>query len=207
MLAAETQPLKVAALIVLSDDLLRKRNARTFLMGELVKAVGTATDQTFLSLATDGVTPVASTGATDSAILADLRALLDRVTSGPTRPHFIVPQTVANAMASKPTLFPNMTPRGGSALGVPVHVTQDLADSAGNYIVAVDASAIAFANDTVTLAASNQAALQMTDSPSDGATNLVALFQTNSTAMRAVRYMQVQLIRSGAVAITSGVEW
>lgn len=116
-------------------------------------------------------------------------------------------------------LFPNINLRGGTLLGVPVIVSDYV--PAGNVIL-VFASEIYLSDDgTVTVDASNQASIQMVDgeSATNASTDLdedypapvhsttVSMFQTNSVALRAERYINWSKRREAAVARITGVDW
>jgi hypothetical protein len=65
----------------------------------------------------------------------------------------------------------------------------------------VDASAIAVENGLVELQLAEHAALQLSDSPSAGAQNLVSLWQNDLVGMRAERWFGCELLRSDGVAL------
>ena len=81
-----------------------------------------------------------------------------------------------------------MTPRGGQLAGVDVVVSAGA--PAGNLIL-VDASRFAAFNNTITLAASDKALVQLNsspDSPPTSSTAMISLWQHNMVQLRAVRY-------------------
>jgi len=80
-----------------------------------------------------------------------------------------------------------MTPRGGQLAGVDVVVSAGA--PAGNLIL-VDASRFAAFNNTITLAASDKALVQLNsspDSPPTSSTAMISLWQHNMVQLRAVR--------------------
>lgn len=113
--------------------------------------------------------------------------------------------------------FPEMTPQGGSLMGVPVRVSQYLANnggSGGSPFILVDESEIFLADDgSVTLDWSDQATIEMSDTPvgSSSATvtsngsPFVSMFQTNSIALRAERFIWWGARRSGAIQWIDGM--
>jgi HK97 family phage major capsid protein len=111
--------------------------------------------------------------------------------------------------------FPEMTTSGGSLLGTPVRVSQYLANNGGSGgapFILVDESEIWLADDgSVTLDASEQASLQMDDAPTNSssatvtATSMVSMWQTNSIAMRAERFIWWGARRSGAIQWIDGM--
>ncbi|MNP21982.1 Phage capsid family protein [compost metagenome] len=99
-------------------------------------------------------------------------------------------------------------------MGVPVIVSDYLiTDSSGGMVVLLNASDIWLADDgQVTIDASREASLQMLDNPTNAsdtgtATAMVSMFQTNSTAFLAERFINWQRRRASAVAWLSGVNW
>lgn len=103
--------------------------------------------------------------------------------------------------------FPGMTMTGGNIGGVPVRVSQYLANNGGSGgapFILVDESEIYLADDgAVTLDASEQASIEMNDAPTQvagtpTAASLVSMWQTNSIAFRAERYIWWGARRSGA---------
>jgi HK97 family phage major capsid protein len=111
--------------------------------------------------------------------------------------------------------FPEMTTSGGSLLGTPVRVSQYLANNGGSGgapFILVDESEIWLADDgSVTLDASEQTSLQMDDAPTNSssatvtATSMVSMWQTNSIAMRAERFIWWGARRSGAIQWIDGM--
>lgn len=175
----------------------------------------------------NGVTPVAVAGNTIDyndpqsvrCAIALLWAPWDSTFLG-TRPAYYTTPAVARMLAfSRDALgnqaFPGMTPQGGTLDGVPVRVSQYLANNGGSGgapFILVDESEIWLADDgSVTLDASEQASLQMDDAPTNSssatvtATSMVSMWQTNSIAMRAERFIWWGARRSGAVQWIDGM--
>lgn len=114
--------------------------------------------------------------------------------------------------------FPNVTPQGGSYQGVPVLVSNYV--DANTFILAF-ASEIWLADDgTVTLDASREASIIMSSTPeadidaADASSTppvfppqSVSMFQSNSVALRAERYINWKPRRSNVVKIVSGASW
>lgn len=103
--------------------------------------------------------------------------------------------------------FPGMTMMRGNIGGVPVRVSQYLANNGGSGgapFILVDESEIYLADDgAVTLDASEQASIEMNDAPTQvagtpTASTMVSMWQTNSIAFRAERYIWWGARRSGA---------
>lgn len=172
----------------------------------------------------NGVAPVAGPSSLDPddirCALARLWAPWDSTYIG-SRPAYYTTPAVARMLAfARDALgnraFEGMTPQGGSLDGVPVRVSQYLANNGGSGgapLILVDEAEIWLADDgSVTLDASEQASIEMSDTPAGSssptvaasATNLVSMWQTNSIAFRAERYIWWGPRRSGAVQWIDG---
>lgn len=109
--------------------------------------------------------------------------------------------------------FPGVTMTGGTLDGVPLRVSQYLANNGGSGgapFILVDESEVYLADDgTVTLDQSDQVSLEMSDAPAHDsstptAAQLVSMWQTNSIAFRAERFIWWGARRSGAVQWIDG---
>lgn len=135
------------------------------------------------------------------------------------RPAYYTTPAVARQLAmSREALgtsaFPDMGMNGGSIDGVPVRVSQYLANNGGSGgapFILVDEAEIYLADDgSVTLDASDVASIQMDDAPGHDsstptAASLVSMWQTNSIAFRAERFIWWGARRSGAVQWIDGM--
>lgn len=117
-------------------------------------------------------------------------------------------------------LFPEINARGGNLLGVPI-ITSNHAPA--GKVMLVFASEIYLSDDgTVTVEASREASIQMVDAPSETTVastdldedypapvhaELVSMFQTDSVALKAKRYIHWSKRRANAVQVLAGVEW
>lgn len=172
----------------------------------------------------NGVTPVAGTTSLDPdeirCAIARLWAPWDSTYLG-ARPAYYTTPAVARMLAfAREALgtpaFNGMTPQGGTLDGVPVRVSQYLANnggSGGSPLILVDEAEIYLADDgSVTLDASEQASIEMSDTPAGSSnptvvassTNLVSMWQTNSIAFRAERFIWWGPRRTGAVQWIDG---
>lgn len=172
----------------------------------------------------NGVSPVAGPTGTDPD---DIRCALMRLwapwdaTFMGARPAYYTTPAVARFLAFMRdalgnVAFPGMTANGGSLDGVPVRVSQYLANnggSGGSPFILVDEAEIYLADDgNVTLDASREATIEMSDTPvgSSSATvtsngsPFVNMFQTNSIAIRAERFIWWGPRRSGAIQWIDG---
>lgn len=172
----------------------------------------------------NGVAPVAGpTSLDDDAIrcaLLRLWAPWDATNLG-ARPAYYTTPGVARALATLTNplgqlVFPTMTMTGGTIGGVPVRVSNYLANNGGSGgapLILVDEAEVFLADDgSVTVDASEQASIEMSDTPA-GSSNptvaassvsFVSMWQTNSIALRAERFIWWGLRRSGSIQWIDG---
>ena len=212
-------------------------SAEALMRSELAKAVVERMDIDFLdpnvsaipgvrpASITNGVSATNSTGNDADAVRADVRAAFLPFINANINPAGAVwVMSTSRALAVSlmyNTLgqrdFPDMTMTGGSFVGIPVIPTEyATADSNGDDVVLINAPDIWMADDgEVTVDASREASLQMQDNPTIDAANggapvaasLVSMFQTNSVAIRAERYVNWAKRRTQAVQIIGNVNW
>jgi HK97 family phage major capsid protein len=176
---------------------------------------------------TNGVSVTVSTGNDGYHVrldIAALMALFDAANISLTTPVFVMSMTKArqlalmrNALGQKEFPDMNMTGVGAMLEGVPVVVSQYVTrfgTTGGEIVILMNAEDIWFADDgQVTIDASREASLEMLDSSlveeASGGTgaSLVSMFQNNSIAIRAERYVNWQKRRSAAVAVLGNVFW
>ena len=198
------QPRKAVGLTAATRELLRQPGARELLELELRQAVGRATDATFLAELIAATTPISS------PVLPadDLRALLGMLRYGANaRLYWVVPPSYAAHIANDGNRWPEMTYVGGTMAGIKVIVSDALPLHTA---IMFDASQIVANAGTVELDASDHADLQLDSAPTQDATvptasNLVSMFQTNSTALRLERSFGFKLMRATAAASLSGL--
>lgn len=173
----------------------------------------------------NGVSPIAPGVAIDYAdpntvrcAIAQLWAPWDSTNIG-ARPAYYTTPAVARMLAlSREPLgnpaFPGVTMTGGTLDGVPLRVSQYLANNGGSGgapFILVDEAEIFLADDgSVTLDASEQASIQMDDAPTQSsatptASTMVSMWQTNSIALRAERFIWWGPRRSGALQWIDGM--
>ncbi len=209
-------PVEVAALIVVTEDLLRFSTSASLQLinRELQAGVSAACNREFLVGMAAGLTPIASSG----SVLADLRALLAAVnTVGVGTFRLVLSATIANQISTLPAstgdqapAFPAFGPSGGSIQNMPTLVVGDdemPTDSSGpiNFML-IEASQIAAAAEAPRLSSSKYASIQMDDDPSLPG-NLTSMFQTHSAVIRAERSIGFEKLRASAVAAISGAEY
>lgn len=107
--------------------------------------------------------------------------------------------------------FPDITVRGGLFEGFPVIVSQYAAvvgSPTPNLVVLVNAKEIFLADDGgVSIDASNQASIEMSDDPENEAGTVVSMYQSNQVALKAERYINWARGRNSAVAWLDAVAW
>lgn len=232
---------KVAAISVLTQELARfsDPSAEALVRDSLADAVISRIDNDLFDpdLAAvanvspagllNGVAPIAAPGvdysdpASVRCAIAALWAPWD-VTNLGARPAYYTTPAVARmlAFAIDPlgnVAFPGMTPQGGTLMGVPVRVSQYLANNGGSGgapFILVDEAEIWLADDgSVTLDWSDQATIEMSDTPTGSSSAtvtsngspFVSMWQTNSIALRAERFIWWGARRTGAIQWIDGM--
>jgi hypothetical protein len=183
------------------------------------KAVGTGASASPASI-TNGVTPIPSSGTDADSVRADIAALWAEAdaTNLPTASAvYITDAKTARALSllRNPlgaTEFPGVTMAGGSIDSVPLIVSNYVpSDSSGSLFILAFASEIYLADDgVVTIDLSKEATIFLDDDAANAtptAAQLVSMFQTNQTAIRAERWCRWQKRRPQAVAFLDGVNW
>jgi HK97 family phage major capsid protein len=174
---------------------------------------------------TNGLTALTSAGTAEANIRTDLTNLLSTFVENnidPTNLVLLMPNTLALAASlmvnslGQPS-FPGINTTGGALMGIPVITSQYLANAsgAGNLVIAVNASDIFVADDgQVTLDASREASIEMSDAPlgnsgvpTASSVSVVSMYQTNSIAIRAERYINWVKGRSNSVVYMDDVNW
>jgi HK97 family phage major capsid protein/HK97 family phage prohead protease len=209
---------KVANIAVLTDELVRFSNPSADLRvrQSLADALRARMDIDFIDPAkalvagvspasiTNGLTPIASAGSGVDGVRADLEALLGAFSAAGLTPNAVI-MSAGNALALSMMVgplgqpaFEGITATGGSFKGLPVIVSEyvtQVGDSTGSPIIMLNTSEVYLADDgQVTIDASREASLEMLDNPTNNsatgtATSLVSMFQTNSVALKAERFI------------------
>ena len=218
---------KVAAIAVLTDELIRFSNpaADALVRNALAEAVIARLDTDFINPAkaevanvspasvTNGIVAIPSTGDPDAdAEAAFAQFVLNNLQ--PTGGVWIMSSTNALALSMKKNalgqkMYPEMTLLGGTFQGLPAIVSQ----YAGTNLTLLNAPDIYLADDGgVAVDMSREASLEMESEPTGDSitptgTELVSMFQTNSVAIRAERWINWKRRRTAAVAVISGVNY
>jgi HK97 family phage major capsid protein/HK97 family phage prohead protease len=173
---------------------------------------------------TNGLSALSSAGTSADNARTDLAAIMAdfvEANQDPSGVVLIMPTTLALSLSflvnslGQPE-FPGLSMSGGNINGIPVITSQyatDVSGGGGNLVIAVNAREIFLADDgQVTVDASREASLQMLDNPTNNsatatATAMVSMWQTNSIALRAERFINWSKRRSTAVVYMDDVNW
>lgn len=202
--AVELEPRKVAAMLVVSAEILRSSSvaAERLLLADLAGATAEALDVAFLDADGDGtdeapasITHGAPTRTATADLDADLRALLDAFTGNlGTAAWIMSPSRAARLALARGTggalLHPNLGATGGALAGVAVFTSEH---APPDEIILIDQAAIAFADSGAILDVTRHATLDLDE------TALVSLWQRNLVALRAERFVAWQVLRAGSV--------
>jgi HK97 family phage major capsid protein/HK97 family phage prohead protease len=228
---------KIAAIAVITEELARfsSPSAETLVRDELARAVVERMDVDFLDPAqsavanvspasiTNGLTALTSAGTSEANIRTDITTLLAQFMENNVDVSglvLVMPNTLAMAASlmvnslGQPS-FPGIGMNGGTLLGIPVVASQYAGNQSGygNLVVALNARDIALADDgQVSLDSSREASIEMSDAPSGASgtstgASLVSMYQTNSIAIRAERFINWAKLRTNAVVYMDDVNW
>lgn len=204
-----------SAEVLVRDDLL-KTNA-TFIDVQFVDPNVAAVANVNPASMTNGLTPVTPTGTTAATLRADVQTLfnnwiLDNL--DPSKGVWVMTSVTALAISMMQNAlgqpeFPGITMAGGTFFGLPVICSQSAnipgSPNSGNMIILMNASEIMLADDgAMVITVSNEASIEMSDAPAQsGATgtgaSMVSMFQTNSLAIKGIRWINWAKRRSTAV--------
>lgn len=230
--AVNLTPLKVAALAVVSNELLRDSSpaAEQLVRDALVQASSQRVDQTFLSAAAgvpgvspagllNGLTPIASAGKDGAGLRADIKALYApfiaarnadglQIVTTPSLGKAI--QLMTNALGQ--TEFPGISANGGTLLGDPA-VTGDNV-GAGQLILLKPSDIYRIGDYGIQVSISREAMIEQdsaptgaTDVPTGASANFTSMFQSESTAIKVVRPINFAKRRASAVAYVNGADY
>lgn len=230
--AVNLGPLKVAALAVVSNELLRDSSpaAEMLVRDALVQASSQRVDATFLSATAgvsgvspagilNGLTGIVSAGTDGAGLRADIKALyaafiaaknadgLQLVTT-PSLGKAI--QLMTNALGQSE--FPGITANGGTLLGDPVATGHNV--GAGQLILLKPSDIYRIGDYGVQVSISREAMIEQdsaptgaTDTPTAAGSNLTSMFQSESTAIKVVRPINFAKRRNSAVAFVTGADY
>ena len=220
---------KAAGIIVLTEELVRLStpSAEATVREEMIAGMGAFLDTQLVDPAvaavanvnpasiTNGAATAAASGVTGAAARADLAARVATFTAA----NIPLDGSVwlmsdSNAFglglslnALGQPLFPGMSRDGGSIMGIPVIVSNNV----GNRVILVHAPSILFADEGgVQIDVSREASIQMDSAPSnpsDATTVLVSLWQRNLVGLRAERMITWIRARTAAVTYISAASY
>jgi HK97 family phage major capsid protein/HK97 family phage prohead protease len=220
---------KAAGIIVLTEELVRLStpSAEATVREEMIAGMGAFLDTQLVDPAvaavanvnpasiTNGAATAAASGVTGAAARADLAARVATFTAA----NIPLDGSVwlmsdSNAFglglslnALGQPLFPGMSRDGGSIMGIPVIVSNNV----GNRIILVHAPSILYADEGgVQIDVSREASIQMDSAPSnpsDATTVLVSLWQRNLVGLRAERMITWIRARTAAVTYISAASY
>lgn len=217
-------PLKVAALAVVSKDLLRDASpsSEKLVRDGLVNASAQRVDQTFLGTAAasagvapagilNGLTAGTSSGSDVDGVIADVRALYAAFIASNNAEdlHFVTTQSLAKALGLMQNAlgnwaFPGLSANGGVLLGDPLVAGGNV--GAGDLILLKPSDIYKIGDRGVEVSLSTEAAIQMDDAPNGASdtpvsnTSVVSMFQSESVAIKVVRPLNFAKRRASAVA-------
>jgi HK97 family phage major capsid protein len=210
---------KAAGIVVLSRELLGSDQAAEALITRSLRgSVSVAVDTEFVAI----LLAAATAGNATADPLADLVTAFTAIgLTDLSRPYVITSPAVAITLSTFAgtggnRVFPGAGPLGGELLpGLPLLVTDAMPATT---MLVVDAAAIGGASDGVEVEASRQAAIEMSDAPTQRstlpgspdvpiATTATSMWQTNAVAVRAIAYFGAAVMRSGSVAAIEAINW
>lgn len=228
-------PFKVASIVVVTKEtLLSATAAADLVLGqELARGLAAAHDVAFIdphagpsvdspgSITFAAGTTLSSTGSALAAIDSDLRAMVaafsanDRDGALARAVWIMSPNTATYLGTLRGTAgaaaFPNIGPRGGALLGMPVF-TSSAAYASGSpgesFIVLLDPAQILVGDDgEIAIDRTTQADLEFVDNPAAGAAQLRTLWQNNLVAMRSERFVGWHRVTDAAVVLLENVTY
>lgn len=231
-MSVNLSPLKVAALAVVSNELLRDSSpsAEMLVRDALVHASSQRVDATFLSTAAavpgvspagilNGLTAITSNGTDGAGLRADIKALYAPFITAKNADglHLVTTPSLGKAVqlmtnALGQVEFPGISANGGTLLGDPVTTGHNV--GAGQMILLKPSDIYRIGDDGVQVSISREAMIEQNDAPT-GATDtpvaasvhMTSMFQSESTAIKVVRSINFAKRRASAVAYVSGADY
>lgn len=225
-------PLKVAALAVISNELIRDSSpsAEMLVRDALVEAAAQRIDTTFLSTtgASNGISPAGLLNGLSAGSASGTDADALRVDIATLYAGFITAKNATNlAWVMGPSLakqislmrnvlgqreFPDMTQVGGTLEGDPVYTGDNV--GSGDFILLKPSDIYKIGDGGIQVSMSREATVEMADNPAGASDTPVAqanypvnMFQTESTAIKVVRSLNFAKRRSSAVAYIGDADY
>jgi hypothetical protein len=196
-------PRKVASILAISAEVMNAVGAEAFLLGELQRSVASGTDVDFLS-EVDTI-EIEGSSTDETAVLATLRSAVAslRLHAGSRLYLGLSPRGCAvwTLLGQFWPCFADLSPSGGSIQGITTIPSDAVGD---NEAVLVDAGGfVVSSDDSVDVAISRGALIDLRDSFPDESEKLLSLFQTESAGLRVIRnFGFAQTREASAVRIT-----
>lgn len=223
---------KAAGIIVITEELARFSNpsAEVIIRDDMIQGltrffdtqfVGTGAEVSNVSPAgiLNGISATSTTGTSAATFRTDMATLINKFNTNNVDPSTIVllmSATQATNLSLMITdlgvpLFPNITPMGGTILGMPVIVSQNV----GTKIIALSARDILLAEDDgIRVDISREATVEMETAPAVGEQSppstqsvLKSLWQNNLVGFRVERYITWKRGRDAAVEYLNNVAY
>jgi HK97 family phage major capsid protein len=210
------EPLKVAGMIVLADELVRAftPQGERFLRDELRRGIVRFLDLALVDPALaaessvspasilDGATSISSAGGTPADAVEDFTSLVGLyAAAGASIEYACWLMSSTNAVALKLSgqeAFRDLTKAGGFVGGIPAIASEAL----GSNLVLFDMSQLLVADEgDLTIALSDVASIEMSDNPDGESGTIVSMFQNNLIALRAERPINWQANEGAVVYI------
>lgn len=227
--AFDLEPLKVTAIVIETNDLLRFSSVKAdiTLQDDLAAAAAEAIDAAFIDPYNSGVanvkpasisygiTPIVSSGNTGEKIETDLKAMMRRLINAGSdlqNAVWVMSQSTALNLGTVTGgvgyWFPGVNVKGGTLMNLDVHTTRAMPqDSAGASIILFDPQGVAVGDDDgLRIDVITQGSIVMDNAPVSTATSQVSLWQTNSSAIRVERHLNWKLRRTGFVAVLNDLD-
>jgi len=224
-------PLKVAALAVVSKELLRDStpSAEKLVRDALVEASAQRVDQTFFSNAAavagvspagilNGLTAGTSAGTDVIDVTTDIKALYAGfiAMNNASGLEFVTTESLAKSLglmqnALGQDAFPGISASGGTLKGDPIHGGGNV--GAGDLILLKPSDIYKIGDRGVEVSLSTEASIQMDSAPNGESdtptanTSVVSMFQTDSVALKVVRPLNYAKRRASAVAYIGDADY
>jgi len=226
------EALSVVAMLVVTQELIQSSSpdAEPILSRDLAAAAVQAMDAAFVdssnagiagvkpAAVTNGVTTIHSSGSTLANIDADLQLIIEALAAAGSDLTFatwvVRPRTAVYLSTLRGSggalAYPQMGVRGGVLAGLPCITSAASPSDAGSpalggEIVLLDPSQIVVVDSgDGSIEASTQASIAMADNPGSPASQ-VSAFQTNSTILKTVRFVNWQACRPGVAQVIDRV--
>lgn len=217
-------PLKVAALAVVSNELLKYSDpsAEMLVRDALVQASSQRVDQTFISTAAavsgvspagilNGVSPISSSGSDIGGLIEDIKALYAPfiAANNASGLSFVTTESLGKSISLMQTplgafQFPGIGANGGALLGDPVATGGNV--PAGAMVLLKPSDIFRIGDTGIEVSISREAYIEQdtaptgaTDTPTAASANGTSMFQEESTAIKVVRPINFAKRRASAV--------